>query len=887
MVATLHSPERWKQIEALFFESVALSPEARAAFLAEHCGSDTDLRKEVEALLDSAEKPLSLVQQPIANAAHDFVTRTDLLQPKTQIDHYEIISRIGAGGMGEVYLAQDARLQRKVAIKILTPALTHDERGLRRFEQEARAASALNHPNILTIFEFGQAGDLRFIATEYVDGPTLRQRMASGRLDAPTAVDICVQIAKALDAAHSSGIVHRDIKPDNVVVRNDGLVKVLDFGIAKLTETHAAPASHAASISLSQAGVVMGSAKYMSPEQARGQAVDPRTDLFSLGVVLYMIAGRPPFDGETVSDVIADVLKGTPPGLDAVVPGLPLAVRDIVNKAMCKDRDARYQSAKDMQADLQECHDEFQLQARLQKAAHQSGESSHARPTTDSHGIATPLTGTRARLALVLVVLTLATVGMYIGFTHRKSAGSGVPPRSLAILPFRNLRQDPSLDYLGFSLADAMITKLGYISTLTVRPSSSVDVYRNRTVDARKVGQELNVDTLLTGSFLKDGDDLRITAQLVDIKSDRMLWQDTFDVKYDKLLTVQDRVSQEIVKGLELRLTAAEAQHLKAENQVNSAAYEDYLRGIDLYSSNEFAAAIAMLEKSASIDPNYAPTWAHLGRAYTTNAALHFGGREQYDKAQAAYEKALSLNPGLAEARIYMANMLTDTGRVEQAVPLLRAALGSSPNNPELHWELGYAYRFAGMLPESVSECERARQNDPEVKINSSALNAYLYLGQYEKFLQSLPSKDSAYVVFYRGLAEYYLGRKDQAQRDFDHSYLLDSTLLPARIGRSLGDSIAGRPADGIRLLHQVEDEMESRGVGDAEGMYKVAQAYAVLGEKSSALHMLSHTVEGGFFCYPCFVSDPLFAPIRGEGEFQRLLVQARDRHERFKARFF
>jgi eukaryotic-like serine/threonine-protein kinase len=905
MAYGLHSPERWKRVEALFHESLEIPSESRAAFLAERCGSDAELRKEVEALLAAAGKSFDVVEQPIARAARDFVIRSSgtLFPPGRTIAHYEIISRLGAGGMGEVYLARDAKLRRKVAIKILTPSLINDERGLRRFEQEALAASALNHPNILTIFEFGQAESLYFIVSEYVDGQTLRHKLAGGPLEPSLVVDISIQIAKALDAAHSAGIVHRDVKPDNVVIRDDALVKVLDFGIAKLAESPSGKRilsdSQVPSTSLSQAGLVIGSARYMSPEQARGQLVDARSDLFSLGVVLYeMIAGRAPFHGETPSDVIADILKGTLTPVEIAAPAVPLPLRAITARALCKERERRYQSAKEMLADLQEFQNQLQLHAQLQKTpppAQPPSSDSPASPQFGKDGMAEAsgfpyLSGARSlRAQLRFALLLLAVLGLtYTGFMYRRYRQTTEGrPRSLAILPFRNLRQDPALDYLGFSLADATITKLGYIRTLAVRPSSSVDKYKNQNVDPLQVGRELNVDTLLTGGFIKDSDDLRITAQLVDLKSNRMLWQDSIDVKYDKLLTVQDRVSQEIVKGLELNLSAAEAQHLQPEKPVDSQAYEDYLRGIDLYSSNDFAGAIALLEKSASIDPNYAPTWAHLGRAYTTSASLHFGGRQQYDKAQAAYEKAMALNPGLAELRVYMANMLTDTGRVEQAVPILRAALQNSPNNAELHWELGYAYRFAGMLHESVAECERARHNDPGVKITSSALNAYLYLGEYEKFLQSLPAKDSAYVVFYRGFGEYYKGYREQAARDFDRAYLLDSSMLPSRIGRSLSNAMAGRHAAAVELLHQTETEIESRGVGDAEGMFKIVQAYAVLGEKSSALHMLQHTVEGGFFCYPCFVSDPLLETIRSEPEYQRLIAEARERQEQFKARFF
>lgn len=486
--------------------------------------------------------------------------------------------------------------------------------------------------------------------------------------------------------------------------------------------------------------------------------------------------------------------------------------------------------------------------------------------------------------------MLIALVGLlgYLFYAKRPNAPpTSTRPRSLAVLPFRNLKQDSETDFLGFSLADEIITKLGYVNALTIRPSSSVDKYRNQIIDPKKVAADLNVDTLLTGSFIKDGDDLRINAQLIDVRPDKILWRESFDLKYDKLLTVQDRVAQQIIKELELNLSPAEAANLKPEKPISTAAYEDYLRGIDLYSLNQFGAAIEMLEKSTAMEPNYAPAWAHLGRAYTTNASLQFGGREGYGKAQAAYEKAIALNPALVEPRIYMSNLLTDTGRVEQAVPLLRSALRDSPNNAEAHWELGYAYRFAGMLQESVAECEKARQNNPQVKINSSAMNSYLYLREYEKFLQSLPANDSVYIMFYRGFGEYYLNSRDQAAQDFDRAYATDPALLPAMVGKALSYSIKNDNAHGLALLKQTEGKIEERGVSDPEGMYKVAQAYAALGDKTSALHMLSHSIEGGFFCYSYFVSDPLLQSLRSEPEFQTLVKQALQRHEQFKATFF
>jgi len=899
------SSDRWRQIESLFYEALELSPDARPEFLDKRCDGDADLRKEIETLLASAQQPIDFLQQPVLEAAHSMMTgeRREMMAPGSQLGHYKIISMIGSGGMGEVYLAEDTRLRRKVALKMISPELTRDERGLRRFEHEALAASALNHPNILTIYEFGQADEMRFIASEFIEGKTLRQLTLKGRLELDTAIGIAIQIGSALAAAHTSGIVHRDIKPENVIVRTDGIVKVLDFGIAKLSEKPLGDPSrlNASTLtsSISETGVVMGTAKYMSPEQARGLDVDARSDIFSLGSVIYeLVTGRAAFDAATTSDVIAEILKSEPPPPLEFAPDLPYEVERIISKALRKDRETRYQSVRDLLIDLQDFKKEREFQAKLQGASRQSASRpERAKTSSDWRTAARSVPPVRDSAGSVLrknrmpvlAAMLVAVVAIFGYFYLRPFNGppTAARPRSLAVLPFRNLKQDSETDFLGFSLADEIITKLGYVNALTIRPSSSVDKYRNQIIDPKKVAGELNVDTLLTGSFIKDGDDLRITAQLIDVRPDKILWRDSIDLKYDKLLTVQDRVAQQIIKELELNLSPAEAANLKPEKPINNAAYEYYLRGIDFYSLNEFAAAIEMLEKSTAVEPNYAPAWAHLGRAYTTNASLQFGGREHYGKAQAAYEKAIALNPALVEPRIYMANLFTDTGRVEQAVPLLRSVLHDSPNNAEAHWELGYAYRFGGMLQESLAECEKARQNNPQVKINSSAMNSYLYLGEYEKFLQSLPVNDSVYILFYHGFAEYYLNNHQQAAQEFDRAYEREPSLLPAMVGKALSFSIKHQNAEGVKFLKETERKIQESGVSDSEGLYKVAQAFAVLGDKISALHMLHHSIEGGFFCYPYFVRDPLLQSIRNEPEFQELMAQALQRHNQFKTAFF
>jgi DNA-binding winged helix-turn-helix (wHTH) protein/TolB-like protein len=483
-------------------------------------------------------------------------------------------------------------------------------------------------------------------------------------------------------------------------------------------------------------------------------------------------------------------------------------------------------------------------------------------------------------------VVLLAVIALMKLVHIRSGKGQSTAPRSLAILPLQNRGEDSRSDFLGLSLADVLITKLAYVSSLSVRPSAAIEKYRGTAIDLQKVAADLKVDTLLTGSFIRDGDNLRITYQLVDAKTEKILGQGVIDLKYDNLLAVQDKVTRQLISELQLNLSPVEADHLKPEASVSPLAYEYFLQGLDLYGQHKFPLAIQMFEKTTEIDPTYAPAWAYLGAAHNSDAAFELGGREQYRRAQAAYERALVIRPNLLDAQIFLANLLIDTGKVEQAVPLLRDALKTNGNYAAAHWELGYAYRFAGMLDESVAECERARQLAPFVKGNGSVLNSYLYLGEYRKFLESLPVDDSSFTLFYRGFGEFHETQFDQAASDFDRAYQLDPNLYTG-IGKALSDAIHQHAKEGLQLLSGLERTVKQRGVGDPEATYKIAQAYSVLADKRSALRALRMSVEGGFFSYPYIDKDPLLNDLHGESEFAQILDIAHQRHEAFKNSFF
>ena len=486
-------------------------------------------------------------------------------------------------------------------------------------------------------------------------------------------------------------------------------------------------------------------------------------------------------------------------------------------------------------------------------------------------------------IVLISIIALAAAVAAYLIFRGRAERRAQSQVKRLAVLPFRNERPGEDTDYLGFALADSVINSLDHLKSLVVRPSSYIGKYANQKKGPKEIAQELDVNTLLTGSYLKDGEDLVVYAELVDVSAVETLWKESIKIKSDKLVELQDYVARQVVTGLRLNLTDAEGKRLLRNAPVDPVAYEYFLRSRYLLSTNNNQRAIELLEKSVALGQNNALAWAYLARAYHINALQFSGDRSELSKAEADYEQALALDPELSQARLMMAKLFTETGRVEQSIPILIALVKANPNMGEAHWELSYAYRYAGLLDESIEEGDRALQIN--TRQESHQFNTYLYTGEYRKFLESLPIREDAYVVFYRGIAQYYLGDVPQAAAAFDRAYELNQGSVISQIGKAFRLAIAGKNLEGLQLLRSAESRISKTGTGDGEITYKFAQAYDALGDKESALRAFDRSVEQGFFCYSYFSADPLLKNIRSEPECARILEKARLRQDAFKRR--
>ncbi|HEV2884302.1 MAG TPA: protein kinase, partial [Pyrinomonadaceae bacterium] len=681
------TPQRWQLIDRIFKSAIERTGAERAAFLVEACDND-ELRAEVESLISAHEQTGAFLDAPAYEVAGaqfvDDATKIPLDERSLtlsgkRLSRYQVVSHLGSGGMAEVYLAEDPQLKRQVALKLLPAALTQNKERLRRFEQEALAASSLNHPNIITIHEIGKAEGLNFIVTEFIKGQTLRELMGSARMELPVALDVATQVASALAAAHASGIVHRDLKPENVMLRPDGLVKVLDFGLAKLTESSTSGVDQEATTVArvdTEVGMVMGTAQYMSPEQARGLKVDARTDIFSLGVVLYeMLAGRAPFTGATTADVISALLHKEPQSLSTLAPDVPADLQHIISKAMRKDRDERYQTSKSLLTDLKTFKQELDFALRLERrvpadtkgpatkssahatAAHAGTENAEtqdpaARQTSSAEYIASRIEQHRG-LAAALTLLLLASIGIAYFFYGRPDS-STAQIESIAVLPFVNESGNSDLEYLSDGMTDSLINSLSRLPQLSVKARSSVFRYKGKQVESLQVAGELSVQAILTGRVVQRGDDLTLYLSLVDARNGNQIWGEQYDRRLTDLVSLQSDIARDVSQKLRVRLSSADEEKVAKNYTANVEAYQLYLKGryhVFKITPPEVQKGISFFQQAIAIDPAYALAYVGLAQAYRTlSLSFDMPATEGTLKAKAAAQRAVELDDTLSEA---------------------------------------------------------------------------------------------------------------------------------------------------------------------------------------------------------------------------------------------
>jgi serine/threonine protein kinase/Flp pilus assembly protein TadD len=797
------------------------------------------------------------------------------------ISHYRILDKLGSGGMGEVYLAEDARLGRKLALKILPADFTRDADRVARFEQEARAASALNHPNIITIYEVGEHEGAHFIATEFIEGRTLRKSLPPGGMPLNEALEIAIQTAGALQAAHEAGITHRDIKPENVMIRPDGYVKVLDFGLAKLTEQSdpKIDSSNVANIDKEAAtmlrpntdpGTVMGTVTYMSPEQARGLRVDARSDIFSLGVMLYeMVAGRPPFDGATSSDVIAAILVRDPAPISRLVAGIPPEFEWSLSKALRKDRDDRYDTVRSFLGDLKLLKSRLDFEAELSRARQPltlAGMSEEARVEI-SEAVTTEISGLADDL---------------ISSPVRRSSGRAID--SLAILPLVNDGADAEMEYLGDGITESIINSLTQLPQLRVIPRSTVFRYKDRKVDPEQIGLELGVRAVLTGRILHLGDSLIVKTELVDVGQGAQLWGEQYRRSFTDIFSLQDDISQEISGKLRLQLSGEERQKLVKRYTDNIEAYQLYLKGryyVHKRTPDWIRKGVECFSQAIDLDPNYALAYAGLAEAYGFLASSTGGQqpREAYPRAKAAAVKALELDETLGEAHCSLGffRLLYDWD-FPSAEEEFKRAIELSPNFANAWDGYGFYFKATGQSEASIRACQRAQELEPlSLFITLSLAWAWYFARQYERALeQGSKALDMdpnfGFAYWHRGMACIQQNRFGDAITALRKAISLfgPATAFISYLGYA--NARLGKEREARQMIAQLERVSKRLYVSS----YFIAIIYLGLGDLDQTFEWLEKAYEerSGFMAF--INVEPMLDALRGDPRFKTLAEKIR-----------
>ena len=791
------------------------------------------------------------------------------------VSHYHVVGKLGGGGMGLVYDAEDVRLGRHVALKFIPAETATDPKALERFVREARAASQLNHPGICTIYDIeDDANGQPFIVMEKLEGVSLKERLLGDPMDLEEILDIGIQVADALAACHEKGIIHRDIKPANIFITKSGQVKILDFGLAKLAPAYAT-SEYVSEDPLSISGDIFGTAVYMSPEQARGEDLDARTDVFSLGSVLYQMAtGKKAFAGNNTVTTLEAVLNRKPIPPLKLNPKLPPDLEGIIGRAMEKNRGNRYPSALALKADLQALKRE--TEPDLTASGHIRSPFPYRISTstfqTTSHWQTYLLVVVSAVLLMVLTVF-----GMW-WFRHRPGAASGAK-NTIAVLPLQNVNGDVSVDFLRYALADEISNVLTYSRVLDVRPSSLTRKYSGADADPEKAGREMHVATVLTGHFVKQGDNLIVTLEAIDVRDNRLLWQTSFTAAANDLIALQSGMAAQLRQGLLPTLGVTGAAVATGTRPKNPEAYDLYLHALALpHDPGPNKDAVAVLQHVVQMDPDYAPAWEQLGLRAYYDSTYSDGGETMFQLSNQACERAVQLDPNLTLAAGQLITNRVERGELGKAYEAAQALVKRRPESAQAHFVMSYVYRYAGMLQEAANECNTALALDPDNYIFRSCSYPFMELGKTQRAADFLRldagSEWVNYVMPSLLLREGKVAEAREAVKRMPtapryHRDLLESCLQL-------------RPASELdRLAHEALTTFPAE--PDPELWYNEGALFAYCGKKQAALHLLESAIENNYCSYSNLLTDPLLEKLRSDPDIDRLLTAARECQEAVK----